>query len=806
MNRIISWGEVRLALRLIAKQPILSATVVLALATGICLSTMGFTLRDEIVNATLPYAAGERFGRLQAQDKDRGRIELDPERYHALRDRATSFEHLGAFGARPFTVTHSAKEVESIGGAYITPRSMSWVEASPSLGRNLIPADAETGAERVAVMRDSLWRRRYGADPGIIGRQLTIGGQPRTIVGIMPDTFEFPSSPELWMPLEEATLGGGASGIGTEVRVFGVLRAGATFEQATTEVDALSRLIPSAHTRVDEMRIRFRPFASEADEANLMASALVGVLVMVLLVVASNVATLVFARTWSRAPELAVRTALGAARTRVVGQLFLETLLLGSIAAVIGMAGSYASLRWIKDSLEGWPYYITLSPNPRIVVFVVVLTLLVSAVCGLLPALRVTRHDLRKTLYGGRGFAFGGFGKAGALLLVVEIALSVALLNGAVTMARAFNAYFDEIPALPKNQVLTAHLGRIPSPETRDRVVAAARELPGVVAAGAGQQLPRLYPPPRPTAVEPIGDEPAMTPQPAPGHAVGHGFLEAIGAHAISGRLFNESDFINGAAPVAIVNEPFVSKFLWGRNPIGRRIRIDDQAGGGLIDDDPHARTSEPQPWREIVGVVPDLGLNVADPDLAAGFYLPVRDEMLWYLVIRTTSDPMTLAPPLRAAVANIDVDLQLEHVRTLETADQEERVFLSGVATALTAMGGMALLLSVVGIYALLSFMVTRRTREIGIRVALGAQRWQVLRSITGAATAYLLIGGVIGTALGVLFVELRSMILISIPTPGVWMPTTIFLTLAIAGAVACWLPARRALGIRPSEALQAD
>ena len=183
---------------------------------------------------------------------------------------------------------------------------------------------------------------------------------------------------------------------------------------------------------------------------------------MVLLVVASNVATLVFARTWSRAPELAVRTALGAPRTRVVGQLFLETLLLGSIAAIIGMAGAYGSLRWIKGSLEGWPYYITLSPNPRIVLFVVVLTLLVSAVSGLLPALRVTRHDLRNTLYGGRGFAFGGFGKVGALLLVVEIALSVALLNGAVTMARAFNAYYDEIPALPKNQILTAQLGRIP--------------------------------------------------------------------------------------------------------------------------------------------------------------------------------------------------------------------------------------------------------------------------------------------------------------------------------------------------------
>jgi ABC-type antimicrobial peptide transport system permease subunit len=196
----------------------------------------------------------------------------------------------------------------------------------------------------------------------------------------------------------------------------------------------------------------------------------------------------------------------------------------------------------------------------------------------------------------------------------------------------------------------------------------------------------------------------------------------------------------------------------------------------------------------------------VADPALAGGFYIPVRDEKLWYLAIRATGDPLTLSAPLRAAVTNIDGDLQLQDVRSLEEADQEERVLLSGVATALTAMGGMALMLSIVGIYALLSFMVTRRTREIGIRVALGARSWQVLRSITGAATAYLLIGGLIGTGLGALFVQLRSLLLISIPTPGVWMPTTIFLTLAVAGLAACWLPARRALGIKPAEALQAD
>jgi putative ABC transport system permease protein len=795
MNRIISTGEVRLGLRLIVKQPILSATIVLALATGICLATMGFTFRDELLNSSLPYRAGERIARVFAFSRDGGRADLDLARYLALRERAASFEHVGLVSGRPVSLMHGPSDVEPITSGVITARTMPWLDAVPVAGRTFIPADGEPGAERVILMRESLWHRRYGSDRALVGRAITINGQPRTVVGIMPDAFEFPNSCELWLPFDESTLGAAPQVTAMSVRVLAVLKPGVSFEAATTEANALSAQLPSPAPPDDVARLLVRPFTAESGQADFTMSALVFVLVMVLMIVASNVATLVFARTWSRAPELAVRTALGAARTRVVGQLFFETLLLGSIAATIGLFSAYAALRYIKGSFEGWPFWVTLDPNPRIIAFVVLLTLVVSVVAGLFPALRVTRHDLRNSLQAGRGFAFGGFGRVGAILLIVEIALSVALLNGAVTMARAFNSYVDDIPALPKNQVVTAHMGRVSSPELRARIVEAAAALPGVTAAGAGQLLPRLYPPPRPTAVEPIGDETPQAPQPAPSHAVGNGYLEAIGARTLAGRLFAATDFIEGAAPVAVVNEPFVHKFLGGRNPIGRRIRIERTKGDG-----------SPEPWHEVVGVVPDLGLNVGDPALTAGFYLPVRDETLTFLAVRTMTDPLKLTPELRAAVARIDPDLQIEEIRTLEEAGWEDRVFLSGVAFALTAMGGMALLLSIVGIYALLSFMVTRRTREIGIRVALGAAHWQVLRAVTGGALLYLAIGGLLGSVLGVLFVQMRSIILISIPAPGAWMPATILMTLAAAGLIACWLPARRALGIRPSEALNAD
>ena len=282
MNVPISMGEVRLALRLIVKQPILSITIILALATGICLATMGFTLRDEIINGSLPYQAGDRMARLYVMNRDGGRLDLDLARYRAFRDGATTFEHLGAVGGRPFTVTHGRDEVESIPGALITPRSMRWLDAVPVMGRTLIPADGEAGAEPVVLIRESLWRRRYSGDAGLVGRSLMIGGQPRTVVGIMPDSFEFPNSGELWLPLDELTLGGTPESAAPGLRIFGVLRAGVSFDQANTEISQLSLQFPSNDSPDSIVRLLVTPFTADSDDTDLAITALVFVLVMVL--------------------------------------------------------------------------------------------------------------------------------------------------------------------------------------------------------------------------------------------------------------------------------------------------------------------------------------------------------------------------------------------------------------------------------------------------------------------------------------------------------------------------------------------
>lgn len=811
MTRWIAWSEVRLGLRLIAKQPILSITIVLALSTGIGLATIGFTLRDALVNGVLPFEGGDRFVRLNLYSESQGRSSLDLDRYHQLVNRSSSFEHVGAVGGGEFNLLRESGELSPIRCAFITPRSLRFLPAAPIAGRLLIPADGEIGAEPVALIRESLWRRMFDAAPSIVGRQIDVAGARRTVVGVLPDAFEFPAAGEVWLPLDEAALGGRDGEPADRVRIFAVLRADASVDSANAELEALTRQIPiggsepsvGAPGATEEVRVRAMPYTGEADAADIVMSGFVGVLVLVLLVVAANVATLVFARTWSRVPELAVRSALGADRSRVVGQLFVEVLLLGIVSAGLGLAGAQLLLSYMHRTISEIPFWVTFEPTPRTMVFVVVLTLLVSVMSGLLPALRVTRRDLNGALQSGsRGSAAGGFGRLGGAMMVAEIALSVALLNGAVVMARTFASHAGLSATLAGGQVLTAKINGENLPEKRDRMMRAIAEVPGVVASGAGSILPSLETTLTPVVVEAEAGAPARAPESVVSVRASVGFIEALGGQALSGRLLDANDFLPEAAHVAVVNEPFVSQFYKGRSPIGRRMRViearDARATNGV---EPDAT------WMEIIGVVPDLGLGPGDPTRAAGFYTPLdANATCFSLAIKTTANPQALAVPLRKVIAGVDPTIDLRDVRPLEDVGWEERQFLSGVASAMTALGGMALLLSMVSIYALLSFMVTRRTREIGIRVALGATNRQVLRTVVGSALAYLSLGSVCGAVLGLVLMEMRSVILIRMPDSNIWTIAAISLLLAGAGLGACWLPARRALGIRPAEALNTN
>lgn len=788
IGRWITLSEIRLALRLIARQPILSITIVLALATGIGLATIGFTLREALLHGQLPFANGDRFVRLVLHSEAEDNVQLDLDAYHAIRDTSQSFVYLGAVGDGEYALEGEDGTVEAIRVGLVTPLSFQFLPAVPMIGRLLTLEDGAPGAEPVVLVRESLWRRRFGASESIVGQPIHLSGLERMVVGILPDSFKFPSAGEIWVPLDEATLAGRAGPTNASLTVFGILRDGLEKDGATAELSAYAR--PERHGRPGTATsVRALPFTGDDDTINTVMAGVVAVLVLVLLVAASNIASLVSARTWARSSELAVRTALGARRSRLVGQLFVEVAILSAIASVIGLLLAQVALNYMVGVIGDIPFWMTFDPTIRTMAFVVALALLVSVVSGLGPALKVTSVNLNGALHAhSRGSAAGGFGSVGRVL-VVEVALSVALLNCALVTARALASYIDDIPALPKGQVLTARLSGEESKETRDRLLAAIRAFPGVLSAGVSSHLPRLDPTAMPIVIEPLNDHSQGLTGSAPTTEVSDGFLESIGGRTVAGRSFTANDILAGAAPVAIVNQPFVDRFFNGRSPVGRRVKVLTEG------------------WREIVGVVPDLGVSAGDRGRAAGVYVPLPDRTpMLHIAIRTAGSPNTAAGPLRRAVADIDPKADLRSIRLLEDVGREQRSFLSGMASAMTALGVMALFLSVVSIYALLSFMVTRRTREIGIRVALGARRSQVLATVAGSAFALLAVGTAIGTIVGVTLAGFQSVMLIRMPDVGATTPTVVIGALTLASVAAAWFPTRRALGIRPSEALASE
>jgi predicted permease len=798
---LVTRSELNLAFRSMRRQPILTTTAVVALATGIGLATMGFTLLEAVVYSRLPFAGGDRFVLLDAREEPelapRG---LERGRFTLLEERTTALDHLGAVDGRHFTMRLPSGAVITVSGAAMTAASFGVFPYGPVGGRIPAPADEGRGAPRVVVIRESLARRHFSDAPRAIGAVVTIAGVPRTIVGVMPDDFEFPNSGEIWIPFDG---GGDASADDWQgARVFGVAREGVPASTAQAELQTLSRQFESSRPEAPRLRIGVLPFTEALSRGlDLLSAALVAVLVLVLVVISANLANLVLARTAARSTELAIRTALGASRGRLVGQLFTEVLLLGAPAAAIGVLASQAALGAAERRMTDMPFWVDFSAGWRTVAFVVWITLLATAICGAMPALRVTRRNTAEALArGSRGASFG-FGRVAASMVAVQIALSIALLNAALVMARGVSGYAGRQLGLPDQEVLTARVSientGAAGGAAIDAVPKAIARLPGVVAAGVASSLPRLSPPTVPTEVQPEGNERPRPAQSAPLVSAGPGFFETLDAQPIAGRLFTEADVAAGAPPVAIVNEPFVRTFLGGGNAIGRRLRTFDEDGS----------VADPG-WREIVGVVPDLGLSAGDEAMAAGWYVPLSGESNAHLALRVAGGDATgLTPSLRRTIGDLDARIQVWDVRPLGDVGSEDRAVFAGIGAALVLLGGMALVLSIVGAYALLSFSVTQRTREIGIRAALGASRGRILRTVVGSAALPLAIGAIAGALLAPVLVEARVIFAFRLPgDSGPWGLPVLVATFALAGLVACWLPGRRALGVPPGEALRAE
>lgn len=766
--------DLRLGLRYLLRQPFASLTAVVALTVGIGLATVGFATMEAMMYSRLPFEGGDRFVRIRAQGLDAS----DWARVAA----APSLAHLGAVASGRDSVTLPSGEITELVVTRITPSSFPHLRAVPVAGRTLVSADAIAGAALAAVVSERIAQRSATQ-----GNLLDVGGAKYTVVGVMPDTFGFPNRPDLWLPLDERFQQGRAE-LDPGAQTFGVHAPDASLEQVTAQLAAIAPATPVPGDTREQSLVVTR-FTDLGEMAPLLSSVIVIAVLSVLMVIAANVGNLILARSFSRAREFALRAALGASRGRLVAQVMTEVLVLGTIAAIFGSIGAQAVLRQF-NAMDEVPYWINFSGGPLTFVLVVGVTLLSAAIAGAWPALKATRRDVLQGMQGGdHRTSDVRFGRASAVMLVTQIAVSIVMLHGALVVAQAFRSYQNVRVALPTN-VLTMGFGAqgVTAAEA-ERVVAA---VPGVMAVGAATSLPRHSPAIANVEIEPAPGASPVATRRVPSAAVSPTFFESLGSAVTTGRNFTARDADANAPAVAIVNEPF-ARDVFGGAALGRRFRA--------------VSNTETGPWLEVIGIVPDLALSVGDPSLAAGYYVPLtKDAEVVYLSMRVNGEPLRYAEPIRRELRERFPALEPYRATALADVNLDDRAFFAGLSSALVGLGVVTLVLALAGVYSMMSLIVSRRTREIGIRLALGANVSHVVHTIGSRAALQIGIGGVIGAVLAIASLSARSVLVSRMGDGGPWTLPLVLALLVLAGLAATWVPLRRALTIRPQDALRAD
>jgi putative ABC transport system permease protein len=813
----VSWLDWKLGARLLLKYPALTIIGGLSLAGAIAIGAVGIEVADELLYKRLPFDEGGRVVRLETQDTAASRVE--PRVLHDFaiwRRSLKTVVDLGAARLSERNVLTGAGHVESLRVAEITASAFPLTRVPPLLGRPLQPTDELQGAEPVVVLGYDVWQNQFLHDPAIIGRVVRVGRTSRTVVGVMPQRFGFPRDEQAWVPLPVQDA---APRDGPPVQVFGRLARGASWQDAAAELDVVSTRLaadqPATHA---QLRTRVRAFAGRTpgDPLRLEDLAVHAIVLLLLAAVSANVATLIFARAAMRESEMAVRHALGASRARVIVQIVTEGLVLTLAAAALGLVVAQTTIRYALSSAtqisgESLPFWVDPKLEPVTIAYALLLALVAAALIGLLPALRATRVSVNRSLQtltstGGTM----GFGGIWSFIIGAQVACTLLFVPAAIGIFTNTLEDQSQQKAFPSERYLTFRLSMDDEAlageqgVANDRQIAARRatayeELagrlrgePGVTHVTLGDRLPTTAPEWVPLEMERHGAPPARLLGNYEGGfamaAVGAGYHEAFDARIVAGRGLQASDAGAPNRPV-VVNDAFMR--LLGRNPVGARIRTP-----------PRGSETEPGGWHEIVGVVTDVWTFSADWSEAAYVYRAASAADLDPVVVavRVARDAAPLAPRVAVLARQVDAGLHLRDIVTLDdVVAQEHRRMVAGSAV----FGGVllvALVFSAAGLYALMSVAVARRTREIGIRIALGASSRRVLGIVFARASRQLGGGIIAGNSLILLLAwradSLTAALLVSSLITSVMM--------AAVGVLACAAPARRAVRIQPTEALR--
>lgn len=827
-RRWISLLDVKLALRMLRKYPGLTLIGGFGITIAIAFGAAWFNFMAVLSGTSLPLDEGDRIVTFENWDTE-AYNEENPHLFDLSRWRAqlTSVTQFGAYRNVVENVFSADGPAEPVPMVEMTASGFEVARIPPLLGRTLLAGDEQPGAPPVIVIGYDVWRSRFGADPDVVGKEMQLGATRHTIVGVMPEGFAFPINHRYWLPF---TLDPDAfePGQGPTVAVFARLVPGAALESLRAELAAVGQAMAAGFPRTHALlQPRVKPFAHQdwdTDDYQAMAF-MHSLILLILLVVCTNVAILVYARTATRAQELAIRTALGAGRKRIVGQLFVEALVLSLGASAAGLAIAATSLNVVEatQQAEGtMPFWMDFGLSPGTIIYALTLAVLGAFVVGVIPALQATGRRVHQSLQRmGSGSSRMRLGGIWTGMIVIQVAVAVAVMPAATYMAWDFVRHGLAEPGFGTEQFLSARLvlGDAVTGDRRSvryqenastRYGNLQRELldeltadPRVRGVAYGLSLPGKE---RGARLEVDEGSRGLAPQVSYARLgwVDVDFFDTFEIPILAGRSFRAGDLDSGAVSI-LVNESFVQRFLGAGNALGRRVRDADLrpdptttiSRAGLVKDR----------WYEVVGVVPDFP-NPLDPEAqTARMYRPLAPGQAGpvTLSIRVAAgDPASFGGRLRELAVALDPTLRLDNVRPLDVALGEDQILYRLTAIAIIGAIGSVLLLSAAGIYALMSFTVTRRRREIGIRTALGADRRHLLLGVFRKALVQL----ASGVAIGVVVVVAAEWY-----THGEMLQgygTTIVPLVAgcmvVVGLTAALGPARRGLAIEPTEALRSE
>jgi predicted permease len=802
------WQDLRYGLRVLWKNPGFTVVAVLALALGIGANSAIFSVVNTVLLRPLPYRDPERLVMVWEDRSKQGypRDTPAPANFIDWRDQNQVFEGMAAIASQSFNLT-GAGEPERIDGKRVSASLFPLMGVEPLVGRTFTPEEDQPGANRVVVLSHGLWQRRFGSDRKIVGQPLTLNGESFMVVGVMPPHFRFPArEDELWVPIAFSPQAAAARG-SHYLQVIARLKPGVTLEQARAEMETIAaRLMqqyPNTNTNVGAALVPLHEHLVGDIKPALLV--LLGAVGFVLLVACANVANLLLARAAGRQKEIALRVALGASRARLIRQFLTESLLLAALGGVVGLLLSLWGVNALKAFIpENISQAQAVAVDARVLGFTLLVSLLTGLIFGLAPATQASSFNLNETLKeGGRDSASGSRGnRIRGLLVITEVAVSLVLLIGAGLLINSFLRLRGVDPGFRADNLLTMRvvLPEMKYPDQPRRtafyaeLVRRLEALPGVQSAAVTNWIPLVR----------QGDSLGITiegqPAPAPGQnpsavtrVVSPHYFRTMGIQLTRGREFVEQDTADSPR-VVVISETMARRFWPGEDPLGKRLTTGGPAGA-------------PIPWMEVVGVVKDVRQMELTADPKPQMYVPFTQPVFFrpsHLVVKTDVEPRTLATAVRKAVWEIDKDQPVSNVSTMEDvlsesiARQRFSMLLFGIFAAL------ALILAAVGIYGVMSYSVAQRTREIGIRIALGAQRGDVLRLAVGGGLKLVLIGVVLGLAAAFALTRVMTSLLFGVSATDPATLVVISLVLISVAVLASYIPARRATKVDPMVALR--